>query len=478
MVFAIGVVGAIVFTFVPSSEGGAALDSALSVGPEISNLGDGRTSSDGGGGLEGRLQNWRTTLTLATSWDVPDDESFLKKSLRPLFGLGPEMFAYSYPLVGDPRPDRHFTAHPHNYLLWILMGQGVFGLLLLLSAISLVFVSVWISLRRIRSGVTFEPGIDWIFIALVSGLIGKLVESQSGVARISDLAMTYAFVGAVIVLSELIKRGSKDSEESGDKKRTGMSLSSGVILKTMFASAIVMSLVASWLTVSWDMRRLSASLELSVAEKNADGSVDIAGLIKAQERAPERDSFTIQLADWYFVSAKQARVEGRADDAGQLAMAARDLLIEFELRNPYDRNTQMALAKTSSTLVDWGYVEFADEMRSRYLRLAELFVTYPSLVSTSATAMVRVGEDAKAIELADLAISTEDSTKPWAVAWYARGAALINLGQHDQAIESLTTAIEKEPLSYSAKLAHSALAFIYQQRGDTELFEIHSEAAK
>ena len=91
--------------------------------------------------------------------------------------------------------------------------------------------------------------------------------------------------------------------------------------------------------------------------------------------------------------------------------------------------------------------------------------------------MARVGDNAMAIELAERAIATEGSTKPWAVAWYAKGAALINLGEFDQAIESLNTAIEKEPDSGSARLAHSALAFIYKQLGETELFEIHSEAA-
>jgi len=63
------------------------------------------------------------------------------------------------------------------------------------------------------------------------------------------------------------------------------------------------------------------------------------------------------------------------------------------------------------------------------------------------------------------------------VAWYAKGVALINLGEFDQAIESLNTAIEKEPKSAAARLAHSALAFIYKQLGETELFELHTEAA-
>ena len=116
-------------------------------------------------------------------------------------------------------------------------------------------------------------------------------------------------------------------------------------------------------------------------------------------------------------------------------------------------------------------------MRDRYLRIATLFQTYPSLVATSATAMARIGENELAIELAERVIATEETTKPWAVAWYAKGAALINLDSYDQAIEAFDTAIEKEPKSRAARLSHSALAFIYRQRGQVELAEIHETAA-
>jgi tetratricopeptide (TPR) repeat protein len=116
-------------------------------------------------------------------------------------------------------------------------------------------------------------------------------------------------------------------------------------------------------------------------------------------------------------------------------------------------------------------------MQARYLKLAELFPTYPSLVSTSATALAKVGDNAMAIELAERAIATESETKPWAVAWYAKGAALINMNSFDDAIEAFDTAIEKEPESDSARLAHGALAFIYRQRGETELAEFHTSEA-
>ena len=71
----------------------------------------------------------------------------------------------------------------------------------------------------------------------------------------------------------------------------------------------------------------------------------------------------------------------------------------------------------------------------------------------------------------------EEQTNAWPAAWYAKGVALINLGETDEAIAALTTAIEKEPLGVSATQSHQALAFIYNQQGNTERSEFHSSAA-
>ena len=477
LIAGIGLFGAAGIVFIPSSESSDGLATKLSIGSEGTNIGSGETSSDGGGGLSGRIQTWKNTLQPAQSWDVPQEESTLKRIVRPLFGLGPEMFAYSYPLVGDPHPDRHFTAHPHNYPLWILMGQGFVGLALLISSASLVLLSVWLSVKRIRSSVVRQPAVDWMLIAFAAALIGKLVETQVGVARISDLAMTFALAGGLIAITEIINSNVPGSASGERSTKAGFAMSARTMLRATIAGALISTVLAIWLFVGWDVRRLSASLDITFALRESDGSVSLSGLINAQEGAPERRNFTMQLSNLYFVGAQNAWDDNRVDDAQNLILDARKLLVEYERQDPYERNTQLALAKTSSTLVDWGFVEYTDEMRDRYLKLAVLFRTYPSLVSTSATAMARVGDNAMAIELAERAIATEGSTKPWAVAWYAKGAALINTGEFDLAIESLNTAIEKEPKSASARLAHSALAFIYKQRGETELFELHTEAA-
>ncbi|MBT3995119.1 MAG: tetratricopeptide repeat protein, partial [Chloroflexi bacterium] len=438
---------ALIIVVLPAPDSSNGLGSTLSIGSEITNLGTDATSSDGGGGLIGRMQNWSNTLQLVDSWEVPQEESGLKKVFRPLFGLGPEMFAYSYRLVGDPHPDQHFTAHPHNYLLWVLIGQGFIGFGLFISSILFVLWSIWKSFGQMRSRVGKFSGIDWMLMAFSAGLIGKLIETQVGVARISDLAMTFALVGVVIAVSEMIRTETATDDSRDQNSSAKLAIPAQAVMPMFLVGALAATVIASWLIVGWDLRRLSASLEITFADRGSDGRIAHEGLVSAQERAPERRILTLELADAHFISAKSAWQEDRTEDALDHALVAFELLREFEKRDPYERNTQLALAKTTSTLVDWGFAEYTDEMRDRYLRLAELFPTYPSLVSTSATALAKAGDNAMAIELAERAIATEGDTKPWPVAWYAKGAALINLGEFDQAIAAFDTAIEKEPES-------------------------------
>ena len=479
LVTSIGVLGAVVIMFMPAPEaksGSEGFAAVLSIGSQISDIGSIDTSSDAGGGLPGRIQNWRNTLKITQGWEVPKQESVLKRAARPLFGLGPEMYVYSYPLVGDPHTRQTFTAHPHNYPLLVLIGQGYVGFGLLISSTVLILFSVWISLRRLRSGAVKMRAVDWILIAFTAGLAGKIVESQVGVARVSDLAMTFALAGAVIAISETIGSRVKIDGPANEPSQRFV-LSNRMMFQTVVAGALIATLAASWLAVSWDVRRLSASLAITFAERTDDGSIALEGLIAAQKRAPERRILTMQLADIYFINAIERSNEGKVDDARLSALAARELLVEFEKRDPYEGNNQISLAKTSSTLVEWGHAEFVDEMRYRYLRLADLFRQYPAIISTSATALVRTGDNELAIELADKAIAMEEQTNAWPAAWYAKGVALINLGETDEAIAALTTAIEKEPLGVSATQSHQALAFIYNQQGNTERSEFHSSAA-
>ena len=51
----------------------------------------------------GRADIWEGSLRLLDSWEAQEAESGALSALRPVMGLGPEMYYYSYPLVANPQ---------------------------------------------------------------------------------------------------------------------------------------------------------------------------------------------------------------------------------------------------------------------------------------------------------------------------------------------------------------------------------------
>jgi len=243
----------------------------------------------------------------------------------------------------------------------------------------------------------------------------------------------------------------------------------------MLLAAVVVSAVFVTMFLGWDVRRISASRHLAINHDNPDQVIATLGWQNAQAQAPERDSLTINLSQEFMKAVDQQKANGNDDLALDGLLYARDMLLEYEKRDPFQIDAQIALAQTASKMTEWGYIEYAQEMADRYIRIVELSPNFPSLAGTAATAMASVGLHELSIEFADQAIATEATTKPWAKAWYAKGRSLYELGRDDEARPVLVTATEKEPDSDGATLAHQVLADLYRDRGDAENYEIHNE---
>jgi Co/Zn/Cd efflux system component len=127
---------ALVATFlvlIPVSDSGFGLQRISSIGDELAALTDTDiTVGPGEGGLKARLGIWETALRLVASPVVPQSESNLKTSLRRIYGLGPEMFIYSYPLATNPKQNVELQSNAHNISLHIVATLGLLGLSALL----------------------------------------------------------------------------------------------------------------------------------------------------------------------------------------------------------------------------------------------------------------------------------------------------------------------------------------------------------
>ena len=462
----------------PSARGDIGLSRARSLGSAFE-VGSASTNIEAG--LAGRLNIWTSTLRLTTGWDLPIDEPAINTALRPLFGIGQDMYVYAFPLVGNPQSQLALVDHTHNYELMVLVEQGFVGLFGFMMLTILLGVSAFAITRRFRKAGRGLDATGVLLLAILPATIGKLTDLQTGVARVSDLTMMLAIFGATIAIYEIANRQlrSKETEPEPEitkpESATALTASNQTVLGFVLLAAIVFTAIFATLFVSWDIRRLEASRALALGW-DAETKFERAQVWdQIQKKAPERESFTFSLFEQYLKVAKEQHDGGNEEEGLRLLMIGRDMLLEYEKRDPFELDTQIGLSKTTSTLMAWGHNEYAQELADRALRTADSYPAYPTLVGTSATALTSVGLHEIAIEYADKAIAMESTTQPWSKAWYAKGRALYELGREEEAIQTLVTATEKQPGAEGALLAHQVLAQIYEAKGNDELFEYHKE---
>jgi tetratricopeptide (TPR) repeat protein len=391
------------------------------------------------------------------------------------------MYVYAFPLVGNPQSQLALVDHTHNYELMVLVEQGFVGLFGFMMLTVLLGVMTFAIIRRYRRAGRGLDATGILLLAILPATIGKLADLQTGVARISDLAMMLAFFGATIAIYEIANRQLRSDEPKPEPEKTkvgsatALTASNQTVLGAVLLAAVLFTAIFATLFIGWDVRRLSASRMLAVGW-DAETKFERAQVWDTiQKKAPERESFTFSLFEQYLEVAKQQHDGGNPEEGLRLLMIGRDMLLEYEKRDPFELDTQIGLSKTTSTLTGWGHNEYAQELADRARRTADSYPAYPTLIGTSATALTSVGLHEQAIEYANKAIAMETTTQPWAKAWYAKGRALYELGQEEEAIQTLITATEKQPGAEGALLAHQVLAQIYEARGEDELFEYHKE---
>jgi len=408
-------------------------------------------------------------IGLSTNPQVPQDEPVIKTTLRPIFGLGPDMFVHSYPLVAAPRDRLEIQVNAHNLILHFWVTSGVLGLASLLVVLWGLAITNWNLIRKLREKASDHTTELLLACAFCVAIVGKAIEMQAGVPRISDLTPTFVILGALVAGYRVAVRGSVRESGTAFKEQTNVATVFPFGFLAMASLSVTLFAMLSLLFIGWDIRRVSASAIIAGAQ-NDDF---FEKLTLAQQRAPDRSSLTFRLSEELFIASNVAHSDGLIQDGNRLALQARELLLESEKRNPYSVNTQLALATIATTMVKRGNSDFAAELLERHIRNAKYYPMFPSLVGTAATAAASAGEFELAIELADQAISTESETKNWSKAWYAKGASLVLLGQVEQGIAALLIATEKQPGSQGAFLAHQVLAKVYQQQGDHSRAEFH-----
>jgi len=458
-----GIAVSLLVVLIPSNTDSSTQQRLLSSATDVRGLllTDNSTSS---GGLQARRGMWEAAFTSAVNPSIPTSWSSVPDFARIFVGVGPDMFGAIFPLSTKPVLGSEQAIHPHNVVLNIWVSAGLLGLTsLAVLALGLARISLALTRQLITSTNIDQRAILAAF-ALVT-LVSKFIEMQASVPRVSDLFPTMVVVG-ILAAAFTLRTEDSQNDRSGEHH-------SAVISVTIMA--VITSLILIVTFVGFDLRRVSAIP--TITSLSGQEGIESHQSETLQKKARDIGVTLFKVSENHFLRSQELYDSGDLELAYGEAIEAWELMLLIEAVNPYEANTQLALAKIASTQVERGDQSFAIRSKDRYLQLASDFRGYPTLVGTAATAMASLGEYEEAIRLANRVINTESITKPWAKAWYAKGISEYYLGDVELGLKSLITATNKEPGSLVSKLAHQALANIYEERGDEKNAQIHAKRA-
>ena len=424
--------------------------------------------SPAAGGLGARADIWEGSFRLLDSWETQQSESAFQSSLRPLFGLGPEMFFYSYPLVANPQSGVIVPSHAHSLPLQLIYSYGFVGLAtFVVLTVSTLIVGISV-IRQRRAGLT--GGGDWlaiVMLAVMASLIGRSVEQAVGVARVGDLVPFWALLGVALAVYGM----------SRDTNTAVRPLRSGALHFFPVAGVSILAIVALGVFFVRDIQPLRAGLKSADAfEAAAAGNSSEAQRLmqRASELAPDVEQYRVWTGE---LLVEEAGLQVQSTAALQSLGEAYEAFIAYEERDPYSFATQLRINLAETEFVNRGNNFFSEDLIERAVRISNSLPSYPTIQAVAAERVLIAGQIELGRSLAERAIAMESAARPQPFAWFMRGNALAELGDLDGALESFTTALEREPEGQLAPGIHSNVALVYESIGNTTLAEEHRALA-
>jgi tetratricopeptide (TPR) repeat protein/O-antigen ligase len=466
-VIAAAVVIAILIAQIPLPAGGGGAERTLADVGRI--FEDSASTSVGGRGLI-----WESILDVSADRIWSPEESTGAGVVRTLFGYGPEMFFYAYPLGIDVDYSGSIAAHAHNYPLQIFVELGVLGLGSIIALALLVLYAGVQLLNTVKSAGTEERWASLIVVGLVATLAGRAVEQMAGVARLGDLVPFWILLGLLIAIIEITKARSSGFEgktktvESGRRPRI---LASSGPRGAYIGLAVVVTVLAVGLLYFRDVRIIQAS---AIARDGAvlghEGDVNRA-LEKYQRAAdlnPDVEQYHETINDLFRGAANAAEDAGDTDLAEFGWQSALDAAKRYTDRNSKSFDMQGRVGQAESRLVGLGREDLLEDARNTYLNFADARPAIPGVQSSAAQGFLAIEDDILGLVYADRALEMETPEHPDVRSWWFRGVALQNLGELALAVLSYETAVERDSESLHAVNARKQLVMLYGELGEPE----------
>ena len=420
------------------------------------------------GGLSGRSGIWEGSVRLLDSWEGQDTETGALSALRPLLGLGPDMYHYSYPLVANPQLATTVVSHAHNWPLQLLFEYGLIGVASFLALALFVFTAgvslIWGSRRSMRREET------WYLvpvIAVTAALVGRAVEQGVGVARIGDLAPFWALLGLVLAIYA-VKHGAPTSIRPVDHRSIGYG---------SLGTAVVVVLGAAVIFAMRDVQMLRSGLIAANAfEEAGSGNHEVASeqLQRAARISPDVQHYRVWAGE---LLVEEAYAQTDPEFAVLLLGDAYNIFIKYQDRDRLAFTSQLRIGLAEVELVNRGDRTRLEGMVARSLQTASSMPAYPAVQAIAAERVLVGGQLELGLELANKAIAMEAATEPQPLAWFMRGNALGDLGDAEKALEAFMMSLERDSEERFAPAGHRNMALVYDGIGEPDLAAQHRSAA-
>ncbi|MEE9286323.1 MAG: O-antigen ligase family protein, partial [Dehalococcoidia bacterium] len=333
-VIAVSVAVTAVVAAVPSSVGGNVTGSGEIVGKRVSSI----YNDSVGSGLNSRLDIWKTSASLIADrpWfdlaQYPELPSSSPRLIRSVFGYGPDMFLYAFPLADDQQLDgnRHF--HAHNFIVHNAVELGAVGLLATMALFGAI-AAAGLGLARMARRRVFSWPMALALVGILAAMAGRFVEQLTGVAQISDLSLFWLLAGVLAAFPALARSQASPSpapEPAAGPARRGPRSGGRLRIGAAVCLAIVLAGFV-WQTNARYVHATVVAASAGVAFERGDYPLSVERLGRAIDLAPNvmvyRLNKAVALNAW----------QRTLDDEETQAMLLRAALVETRKiieRNP------------------------------------------------------------------------------------------------------------------------------------------------
>ena len=403
-----------------------------------------------GSGLSQRFIIWTTAAEVYVGALWVDTERFPEipdlpfRQLHRIFGYGPDMFGYAYPLAGEATYTDELASHGHNFIVHTALELGLFGVA---AYVGLIGAVGWMLLRMLwiaRSG-SYPEWLVYVLIGLATALVGRVAEQFSGKAQVSDLALSWMLAGVVVAVSAIrfdrdeapvaplrrARRARRVQAAPSSPRRVAVATLGALLILAFWVRGVLVYPVAAW-----DAARAADAAAAGETQR----AIDL--YTAARDKAPDLAVTRLQLSQ-LLVNASQQVAES---ERPALLQQAYDEMVAILDRNPLDHR---ARARAAVYLQELALIT-DDVSPTNAARDSEVLVQLmPGFWQSHAAlalAYVRLGRYAEGLEVAATgkALSAQAKVDTHLLS-YVEAAALQGLGRLDEALLAAQRSIDEQP---------------------------------